>query len=101
MTPNEVLAANMRRLRKTRGWTQKELGSRWGVSLQVVNSLETGHRGREFSVNEAVAVAGIFGLPVADLLMPVLPCTTCQGAPPAGFTCRTCGAESDLPAGAR
>lgn len=72
MTPNEALMASTRRLRKARGWTQAELAARWGVSPSVALNLEGCRKGREFSVNEAVALAEVFGVPLADLLADLL-----------------------------
>jgi transcriptional regulator with XRE-family HTH domain len=89
MTPNDALMANTKRLRKERGWTQAELAGRWGVTLNVATNLEGRRKGREFSVNEAVALAGVFGVTLADLLEP---CANCQGTPAAGWTCQACGA---------
>lgn len=39
----EVLAANILRLRLDKGWSQKELATRLGVSFVTVNRLENGH----------------------------------------------------------
>lgn len=38
-----IIAANVMRLRKLRGWTQQDLAERLGVSLVHVNRLENGH----------------------------------------------------------
>jgi transcriptional regulator with XRE-family HTH domain len=70
MTPNEALMASTRRLRKARGWTQSELAARWGVTPSIAINLEGCRRGREFTVNEAVALAQVFDVPLAELLAP-------------------------------
>jgi len=89
MTPNEALMSSTRRLRKARGWTQAQLAARWGVSLNVATNLEGRRKGREFSVNEAVALAEVFGVDLADLLAP---CPNCDGEPADGWKCQECGA---------
>ena len=100
MTPNEITAANVRRLRKARGWSQAELARQWGVSVTVVVNSEAAagrRKPRIISVNDVVALAGVFGVPVTDLIS-MSRCPVCEGAPPRGLSCRTCGAEGG-PAG--
>lgn len=96
MTPNEIVADNMRRLRRARGWSQAELALHWGVPVTVVvNSEEKGARRkpRVFGINDVVALARTFGIPVGELISPPAPCANCGGWPPEGFTCQQCGAE--------
>ncbi len=100
MTPNQTVAANMRRLRKARGWKQEELGAKLGWSHTVVSQAECSvnqKRIRRFSVDDLVLIAGALGVAPSDLLDAVLPCATCQGSPPAGFACQECGAAGDPP----
>jgi len=77
MTQNEALMASTKRLRKERGWTQAELAARWGVTPNIAVNLENCRKGREFSVNEAVALAEAFGVTLADLLAPPPACGAC------------------------
>ena len=78
-TANQVVAANIRRCRKRRGWTQDEfaerlekvLGERW--SIAVVSAAErsvTGKRVREFTADELVALARTFEVPISSLFEP-------------------------------
>jgi transcriptional regulator with XRE-family HTH domain len=99
MTPNQTVAVNMLRLRKLCGWTQEELGAKVGWSAPVVSLAErsaAAKRNRQFTVDDLVLIAEAFGVAPADLLA-VLPCATCQGSPPAGFTCQECGAAGNPP----
>jgi hypothetical protein len=48
-------------------------------------------RQRSFTPDEVQRLAGIFGLGPWQL---TTRCTTCEGAPPAGFACLTCGAQA-------
>lgn len=100
MTPNQTVALNMLRLRKVRGWRQRELAAKLGWKVTVVSTAErsaSAKRIRHFSVDDLVLIAGAFGVAPSDLLAAVLPCATCQGSPPTGFTCQECGAAGDPP----
>lgn len=94
MTPNDALRAKMRRVRRARGWTQAGLAARLGVSQAVVVNLEGCRNGREFSLNEAVTLADVFGMSFAELIGP---CPNCRDCPPSGFTCQACGTEGKPP----
>lgn len=102
MTPNEIAAANLRRLRKARGWTQQDLAKRWGVSQTVVSDTEG--RGRKrvprvITINDAVVLAGVFEVSVIDLIT-LAPCATCNDTPPQGFTCQSCATKGEPVGGA-
>jgi transcriptional regulator with XRE-family HTH domain len=100
MTPNQVVAGNMLRLRKERGWTQKVLAAKLGWSAQIVCAAERSaapKRNRRFTVDDLVLITEAFGVAPADLLAPILPCPTCKDSPPAGFTCQQCGAAGGPP----
>jgi transcriptional regulator with XRE-family HTH domain len=99
MSPNDVLRASMLRLRKERGWTQAQLADRWGVATSVALHLESGKRGREFTVNEATALAAAFGVPLAEM-MPPPSCSYCQDNPRPRTACLECGAEGKPAEGA-
>lgn len=45
---------------------------------------------RRVTVDELVAFAKVFGVEPASMLT-APECDTCNGAPPVGFTCQTCG----------
>lgn len=86
--------------RRARGWSQEELAKRisssgFHMTLGIVGKIEANldeldRRQRRVTVDELVAFAAAFGAnPGAMLTAPE--CGTCNGAPPAGFTCQTCG----------
>lgn len=89
-TPNQLVATNVRRLRRARGWTQAEFGLRvepyLGRSLcQVaVSALErsaAGERRRIFSADDLVALAQTFDVPVLCLFVPPPGATISVGGP--------------------
>lgn len=70
---SNAVAANIRLLRKARGWTQEELAKRSGISVDVLNHMETGRRGggertRRIAVDELIALADSLGVAASDLL---------------------------------
>ncbi|MBE4735774.1 hypothetical protein [Streptomyces caniscabiei] len=100
MTAAEIISRNIRRLRRARGWTQAETAQRfsaitgqpqsnasWSAGEQVGKA-----RQRGWTANDIAALAELFGVPVGDLFEPQPPCRACDGKPPAGFACLTCGA---------
>lgn len=94
-----VMSANVRRLRRARGWTQVEAaqrfaeihGEHWSNASWSQAEQSGGSRQRAWSVDELVSMARLFRVPVADLLPEAPACAQCKGAPPAGFTCNSCG----------
>lgn len=79
LTPNAVIAWNVRRLRRGRGWKQAELAERlserddktWTVSM--VSDAETpgrADRNRQFTVNEVSVLARVFQVSVIALFVP-------------------------------
>jgi hypothetical protein len=53
-------------------------------------------RQRSFTPDEVQRLAGIFGVKIWQL---TTRCANCQGHPPAGFACLTCGAQAAPAAG--
>jgi DNA-binding XRE family transcriptional regulator len=75
-----VLGSRLRALRGARGWTQRELAERAGVSRQLVGAVEAGrHLPR---VDAAVALARVLEVAVEDLLRPEPPMVTGVLTPP-------------------
>ena len=79
LTPNAVIAWNVRRLRRQRGWTQTDLAARlterddkpWTFSM--VSDAETAgrtDRDRQFTINEVNALARVFQVSVIALFVP-------------------------------
>jgi transcriptional regulator with XRE-family HTH domain len=92
---SSLVAANVRLLRKVRGWSAQRLAdnvAEAGHVLPRVAVAKIEKCGRMVTVDDLVAIASGFGVPAA-MLIEVL-CEVCCGSPPAGFACRSCGAES-------
>jgi transcriptional regulator with XRE-family HTH domain len=79
LTPDQVVAYNLRRARELHGWTQEEaaerlepfLGERWSrVVFSAAERSVASNRVRQFSASQLVALAAGFDLPVAFFLMP-------------------------------
>lgn len=79
LTPNAVIAWNVRRLRRQRGWTQTDLAARlterddkpWTFSM--VSDAETAgrtDRDRQFTINEVNVLARVFQVSVVALFVP-------------------------------
>ena len=82
LTPNQIVAANLARARKERGWTQDQaaeflaplLGFRWSkATFSVAERSVDGDRIRDFSADELVAFSIAFGLPITWFLIPPEP----------------------------
>ncbi len=74
------------------GWTQAELGELMGWPTAATVCAAEGHRGgrqRGFTAEEVERLAGIFGVSASQLMTR---CANCDGRPPTGFVCLTCGA---------
>jgi transcriptional regulator with XRE-family HTH domain len=101
LTPNQLAAFNMARLRKAAGMSQEEFGAKMGgwsaASVSAAERSVTGNRVKKFDLDEAVRIAGIFGVAVEELLKPVPLCEQCSNQPPKGYTCNICGRRA-LPA---
>lgn len=102
---SSTVSANVRSLRRARGWTQVEAaqrfakvhGEHWSNAVWSQAEQSDGSRQRAWSVDELVSVAQLFGASPADLLSGPQPiCPACQGKPPAGFTCNTCSADGGV-----
>jgi hypothetical protein len=90
-----VAAANIRSLRRRRGWTQPTLGELMGwpsTSTLCAAEGHRHHRQRTFTTGEVEQLAAIFGVPASQLMTR---CANCGGRPPAGFACLACGATPD------
>lgn len=98
-----AVAANVAAHRNARGWSLRTLSGHLhetGIALapDALNKIEAALRGdgdnaRRVTVDELVALAGLFGVDPASMLT-APDCDTCNGAPPTGFTCQNCGKEA-------
>ena len=94
-----IVGANIRTLREGRGWPQSHVGELMGwISNSTVCAAEGRRDGRQrsFTPDEVQRLAGIFGVKIWQL---TTRCANCQGHPPAGFACLTCGAQAAPAAG--
>jgi transcriptional regulator with XRE-family HTH domain len=94
-----VVGANIRALRQGRGWTQAQVGTLMGwTSSSSVCAAEGRRYGRQrsFTPDEVQQLANIFGVKTWQL---TTRCISCEGHPPAGFGCLTCGAQAARPPG--
>lgn len=86
-----VIGASIRALRQHHGWTQARLGQLMGWPTTSTVCAAEGHRRsgqRGFTPAEISQLAAIFGTTPAQL---TTRCATCEGHPPAGYACLTCG----------
>jgi transcriptional regulator with XRE-family HTH domain len=74
-TPELLAGQELRRLRRARGWSQEEVARRMvaigheGWHQTTVGRTETARR--PLRLNETVDLAGLFGVPVTQLLAPI------------------------------
>lgn len=78
-TANQMVALNLARARKLKGWTQERaaaeleayLGTRWSTAtMSQVERSVAGERIKQFSVDELVALSRTFDLPITWFLVP-------------------------------
>jgi transcriptional regulator with XRE-family HTH domain len=87
-----AIGANIRALRRRRGWTQGRLGELMGWPTPSTVCAAEGRRGgrqRRFSPDEVERLARVFGVKPSQL---TIRCANCVGRPPQGYACLTCGA---------
>ncbi|MFD0853994.1 helix-turn-helix domain-containing protein [Actinomadura adrarensis] len=90
----------VRALRQARSWTQPELAARlskvgFEISAPSITRMEQGSR-QTVSIDAALALCDVFEVTLDDLIS--ASCSRCHGAPPVGFRCQSCGAETTEPA---
>lgn len=68
--PRDIVARNLRRIRKERKLTQSELASRCGLTSAYVSALERGRQA--ISLRSLDRLAGALGVSPADLLQVVV-----------------------------
>lgn len=76
-----TLAANLRRLRKDRGWSQEALAAKAGIDQNAVSLIE--NRRSNPTIVAVEGLADAFKVPVAELLTP---CTAPKKASAKGGT---------------
>jgi len=92
-----IIGANIRALPHRNGWTQAQFGELMGWRANFTVCAAEGRRdGRQsgFTTEEADRLADIFDVPKWPL---TTQCVNCEGQPPAGYSCLTCGALREEP----
>lgn len=99
-----IVGRNIAILRRAAGLSQGALaekmtaaGHRMGASVMGFVELGriSGGQPRALSVDQLMAFAAFFERNPMDLLIPI--CDACEGEPPQGFTCNTCGLGAPPP----
>lgn len=65
-TLKEILAANIKKLRKAKGWTQNDLAVESGISFRGVQDIEVGKRNPRSETLQAIA--GALGVTESEIL---------------------------------
>lgn len=78
--------------RNRRGWTLAEVSAKSGVGVTIIGNLERGSQG--CVLDSAIPLAAALEISLDGLTGP---CDRCGDNPPAGYACRTCGAEGAVP----
>jgi transcriptional regulator with XRE-family HTH domain len=102
--PSAIAGRKVRELRRQHRWTAFELAERCAlldpatsITATVVTNLETARRpSRQMAIEELLTFARALGVEPLSLL-PLSECKACQGEPPGGFTCNTCGRSGQWP----
>jgi transcriptional regulator with XRE-family HTH domain len=66
LTPNQTVAANLKRLRAMKAWSQEALADRCGLHRTYIGAIERGER--NITLNTLFNLANAFGVPSAELL---------------------------------
>jgi transcriptional regulator with XRE-family HTH domain len=99
---SRTVGAHIHALRTARGWSLREVARQTEVAGKPIGYSTIGriesNRHREqpavgVIVDDLVALAAVFGVRPEQLLT-APGCFVCMDKPPAGFACRTCGAEA-------
>lgn len=91
----EVVSGNLLRLRSQQGLTTRALADaleRVGRRIPASGITRMEKHQRQITVDDLMALAKVFDVPVLSLLNEPL-CARCSDNPPAGFTCNYCGME--------
>ena len=91
-----VVAANVRRLRTARHWSAEQLAGKLAANglpweRVTVSKMETGRRSG-VTVDELAHLGAVFGVEPWSLTSIDAICQRCNGAPPFGYSCLSCGA---------
>lgn len=87
----ERFGRRARRERERREWSLRDLAEKTGLAPSTVMRME---QGRDPALSTAILVASALELRL-DWLLAETACETCDGMPPAGFACLSCGTGRD------
>jgi transcriptional regulator with XRE-family HTH domain len=76
---------------KVRGWKRSDLARKSGLDYAYVNPIA---HGDTVYLGRAAKIAAVLGRTLDEMIQP-WGCGTCNGQPPAGFTCNSCGTEGE------
>jgi transcriptional regulator with XRE-family HTH domain len=91
-----AVAANIKRLRKQKRLTYTELSVRLsaaGRPIAVLGLRRIERLERRIDVDDLAALAAVLRVTIEDLGVATPACPTCDGRPPGGFSCLSCGVE--------
>lgn len=78
----------LQREREARHWSLREAAEKAGVAAATIMRAE---QGRDVALSNAIAFAAAYGVSM-DALLAGSACEVCDGMPPDGFACLSCGA---------
>jgi len=87
-TMAQTFGRRIARERTRLGWSRSELARKAGINGKNLGGYERGEN--EPGVFKAAGLAAALGVSLDALLAPPS-CWVCDGTPPAGMTCNTCG----------
>jgi len=99
---SRIVGAHIHALRTARGWSLREAARQTAAAGKPIGYTTIGRieRGRDpgqpavaVIVDDLVTLATVFGVRPEQLLT-APGCFVCMDKPPAGFACRSCGAEA-------
>lgn len=83
-----VFGRRLQRAREARHWSLRDAAVKIGVNASTIMRIE---KGGDAALSNAIALAAAYGLSM-DALLAGSACGTCDGCPPSGFSCLSCGA---------
>ena len=83
-----VFGRRLQREREARHWSLRDAAGRCGMNQTTIMRAE---RGADIALSSAIILAALYGVTM-DGLLAESACVVCDGMPPHGFICATCGA---------
>jgi transcriptional regulator with XRE-family HTH domain len=83
-----VFGRRLQREREARRWSLREVAEKAGLNASTVMRIEAGN---DASFSSAITLTRLYGLSL-DALLAESACEVCDGMPPDGFACLSCGA---------